>query len=100
MALGLKLQPSQPEAQHEFDRCLSGGMPGVKRYVEWKRIILACFEDIANNCRLQAVQSTRPCRHGYLHILHAANAGENSLQLINQSVLKPFMQHHPVPVLV
>jgi hypothetical protein len=34
----LKLRPGQPRAQEEFDRLLSGGVLGKKRYVEWKRI--------------------------------------------------------------
>ncbi|KAL2833788.1 hypothetical protein BDW59DRAFT_156589 [Aspergillus cavernicola] len=33
----LKLQPGQPKAQEEFDRCLVGGMSSKERYVEWKR---------------------------------------------------------------
>ncbi|GFG26617.1 monoterpene epsilon-lactone hydrolase [Aspergillus udagawae] len=32
----LKLRPGQPGAQEEFDRCISGGMSGKERYVEWK----------------------------------------------------------------
>ncbi|GIK06628.1 hypothetical protein Aspvir_002278 [Aspergillus viridinutans] len=34
----LKLRPGQPGAQEEFDRCISGGMSGKERYVEWKRV--------------------------------------------------------------
>ncbi|GIJ91024.1 hypothetical protein Asppvi_009989 [Aspergillus pseudoviridinutans] len=34
----LKSRPGQAGAQEEFDRCISGGMSGKERYVEWKRV--------------------------------------------------------------
>jgi hypothetical protein len=39
----LKLRPGQPGAQEEFDRCISGGMSGKERYVEWKRVHMGTF---------------------------------------------------------
>ncbi|KAF7175088.1 hypothetical protein CNMCM7691_006492 [Aspergillus felis] len=33
----LKLRPGQAGAQEEFDRCITGGVSGKERYVEWKR---------------------------------------------------------------
>ncbi|KAL4781287.1 hypothetical protein BJX76DRAFT_363731 [Aspergillus varians] len=34
----LKLRPGQPGAQEEFDRCMTVGVSGNERYVEWKRV--------------------------------------------------------------